>query len=76
MAAVVPCQEQRGAAGDAPAGLARAGVETPPRLVEVGPTCSLREPVSRPSGLVGPGGGMVVRLLSCQPNSPPAIPPV
>ena len=43
-------------AGGAPPGLARAGVETPPSPVEVGPSPSLREPVSRLSWLVGPGG--------------------
>ena len=65
-----------GAAGGAPPGLARAGVEIPPSPMEVGPSSSLREPVSQPSGLVGPGGGMVVRLLSRHQNPPTVITPV
>ena len=76
VAAVVPCREGGGAAGGAPLGLARAGVETPPSPVEVGPSCPLRELESQPFGLVGPGGGMVVRLLSRHRNPPPVIPPV
>ena len=76
VAAVVPCRERGGAAGGALPGLARAGVDTPPSAVEVCPSCSLRQPASRPSGLVGPGGGMVVRLLSRHRNPPQVIPPV
>ena len=68
---VALCQARGGAAGDAPPGLARAGVETPPSPVEVGPSSSLREPASRPFCLVGPGGGMVLRVLSCRRNPPP-----
>ena len=56
VATVVPCRERGGGTGGAPPGLARAGAETPPSPVEIGPSCSLREPASRPSGLVGPGG--------------------
>ena len=63
-----------GADGAAPPGLARGGVETPSSPMEVIPSCSLREPVSRPSGLVGPGGGMVVCLLSSHRNPSTAIP--
>ena len=75
VAAVVPCRERGGAACGAPPGLARAGVETPPSPVEVGPSCALREPASRASGLVGPGDGMVIRLLSRHRNPPSVIPP-
>ena len=76
VAAVVPCRARGGAAFVAPQGLARAGAETPPSPVEVGPSSSLREPASRPSWLVGPGGGMVLRLLSRLRNPPPVVPPV
>ena len=65
-----------GAASGSPPCLAKAVVETPPRAVEVGPYFTLRQPVSRPSGLVGPGGGMVAGLLSRHRNRPPVIPPV
>ena len=65
-----------GAAGGAPPGLARAGIETPPSPVEVGLSSSLHEPASRPSWLVGPGGGMVLCLLSRHRNPPPVVPPV
>ena len=71
-----PVERGGGEVGGAPPGLARPGVETPPSPVEVGPSCSLREPASRPPGLVGPGGGMVVCLLSRHRNPPPVIPPV
>ena len=50
VAAVVPCGARRGAAGGGPPGLARAGVETPPSPVEVGPSSSLREPRVDPLG--------------------------
>ena len=72
VAAVVPCAARGGAAGGAPPGLARAGVETPPSPVEAGPSSFLLEPAGRPSWLVGPGGGMALRLLSCHriPPSP------
>ena len=76
VAAVVPCPARGGAAGGALPGLARAAVETPPSPVEVGPSSSLREPASRPSWLVGPGGGMVLRLLSRHRNPPLVVPPV
>ena len=76
VAAVVPCRARGWAAGGAPPGLARAGVETPPSPVEVGPSSSLREPASGPSCLVGAGGGMVLRLLSRHRNPPPVVPPV
>ena len=76
VAAVVSCGARGGAAGGAPPGLARAGVETPPSPVEVGPSSSLREPASRPSWLVGPGGGMVPRLLSRNRNRPAVVPSV
>ena len=76
MAAVVPCREGGAKAGGAPLGLTRAGVQMPTRPVEVGPSASLREPSSRPSGLVGPGGVMVVGLLSRHRNPPPVIPPI
>ena len=49
VAAVVPCRARGGAAGGAPPGLARAGVETPLSPVEVGLSSSLREPASRTS---------------------------
>ena len=65
-----------GASSGAPPGRARAGVETPPSSVGVGPSSSQREPASRPSWLVGPGGGLVLRLLSRHPNPPPVVPPV
>ena len=62
-------------AGGAPLGLARVSVETPPRPMEVGLSPSLREPASGPSWLVGPGGGMVVRLMSRHRNPRPEVPP-
>ena len=43
VAAVVPCRERGGAAGGTAPALVRAGVETPPSPVEVGPSCSLHE---------------------------------
>ena len=70
------CQSTKNPGDGAPPGLARAGVDPPPSPVEVGPPPSLREPVSRPSWLVGPDGGMVVRLLSRHRNPPPEAPPV
>ena len=76
MAAVVPCRARGGSAGGAPAGLAKAGVETPLSPVGVGPSSSLPEPASRPSWLVGPGGRMVLRLLSRHRNPPLVVPPV
>ena len=63
------------AAGVDPPRLARADVETPPSPVGVGPSSSLREPANRPSWLVGPGEGMVLRLLFRHRNPPPVVPP-
>ena len=71
-----PLPSAGGAAGGAPPGLTRAGVETPPSPVEVGPSSSMLEAVSLPYWLVGPGGGMVLRLLSRHRNAPPVVPPV
>ena len=76
-----PVESGEGGTRDAPPGLARAYVETTPTQttptpLEVGLSCYLREPASRPSGLMVPGGGMVVSLLSRHRNSPPVIPPV
>ena len=65
-----------GAAGGPPQGLARGGVETPPSRVEVGPSSSLREPASRPSCLVDPGDGIMVRVMARYRNQPPVVPPV
>ena len=73
---MVPCRARAGAADGAPPGLARAGVEAPRDPVEVGLSCSLFESANKPSVLVGPGGGMVVRLLPRLWNLPPVIPPV
>ena len=65
-----------GEAGGTLPGLARDGVETPPSPEGVDPSSTPREPASRPSWLVGTGGGMVVRLLSRHRNPPPVVPPV
>ena len=75
VAAVVPCRERGRDGGGTLPWLARAGVETPPSPVGVGPSSSLREPASRPSWLVGPGGGMVLRLLSRHRNPIRWFPP-
>ena len=70
------CQSTKSPGDGAPPGLARAGVDPPPSPVEVGPPPSLRESVSQPSSLVGPGGGMVLRLLPRHWNPPPEVPSV
>ena len=66
--------ERAAAAGVAPPGLARAGVETSPSPVGVGLSSSPRKPSS--GWLLGPGGGMMLRLLSRRQNPPPVVPPV
>ena len=76
VAGVVPCRARGVEARGTPPGLARAGVETPRSPVEVGPSSSLRETASRPSRLVGPGGGMLSRHLSRHRNPLPVVPPV
>ena len=50
VAVVMPCGARGEAAGGAPPGLVRTGVETPPSPVEVGTSCSLREPRVDPLG--------------------------
>ena len=76
VASVVRCRARGGEARGTPPGLARAGVKTPRCPVEVGSSSSLRETASRPSWLVGPGGGMLLRHLSRHRNPLPVVPPV